>query len=68
MFMTERNPIILIGISECAIHFERDTRQRCIFPVLPCRPYSLTHPAFQHHASKMSERCRSMHLLVSGGM
>jgi hypothetical protein len=68
MFMTERNHIILIGILACAIHFERDIRQRHVFPVLPSHPYSLTYPAFEHHVSKMAERRWSMHLLVSSGM
>jgi hypothetical protein len=33
--MTERNHIILIGMSECAIHFESDIRQRHVFPFFP---------------------------------
>jgi hypothetical protein len=68
MFMTERNHIKLIGVSECAIHFERDIRQRHVFPVLPSHFYSLTYPAFEHHVSRMAERCWSMHLLVFSGM
>jgi hypothetical protein len=66
--MTERNHIILIGVSECAIHFERDIRQRHVFLVLPTYLYSLAYPTFEHHVSRMAERRWSMHLLVSSGM